>query len=101
MTGFERIYQTDPSREYSQGYEKHPSIEMSDEDYIKSKTQLVYKPPIESEMTPALKEKFEKAKRITKDTKVIDLRGKDEKSKSKSAKGKPKKNNSKPLKSAV
>ena len=49
-------------------------------------------------LTPALKEKKALAEKITKDTKVIDL---NEKSKSKTTKRKPKKNNSKSNEAAM
>lgn len=133
MSNFERTYQIDPSREKEHQREMHPSIELSDEEYLARKEFLrtgnyvkfnkgpkfddtpiklakqmeeagfVYKEPVmdEDSMSPALKEKFEKARKITKDTKVIDLRKKDAKSKSKSPKSKAKKDNPKPNSAAV
>jgi len=101
------------TREEDYPREKHPSIELSDQEHLdrlrplKVNKQLedagfVYNPPVDEEaMSPALKEKFEKARNITKHTKVVDLRGKDEKSKSKATERKPKKNNPKPNKPAV
>ena len=63
---------------------------------------LVYKPPIaEDSMSPALKEKFEKARKIIKDTQITKLGHKDAKSKSKITKSKPKKNNPKSNKPAM
>lgn len=82
MSNFERIYQIDPSREANHPREKHPSIELSDADYYATlqpkvrkdmeEAGFVYKPPVEEEsMSPALKEKFKKARKICEDTKTI------------------------------
>lgn len=114
MNNFERIYQTDPSREQKQETES-PSIELSDKELLERlrgyrniftqtedySADIVYKPPIESELPIELKEKFEIVKKLMKNTKTIDIRKKNEKSKSKTAKGTAKKNNSKANKSAV
>lgn len=114
---FERTYQIDPSRELDHKREKHSSIEISDEEYMKRKSCTgnfvkvskdmekegwVYRKILpENEMCPALKEKFKKARELTKDTKVIELRSKDEKSSSKTTKRKPKKANPKSYTSTV
>ncbi|CAB4132283.1 hypothetical protein UFOVP256_14 [uncultured Caudovirales phage] len=112
MNKFERTYQIDNSREADGPREKHHSIELTDREhlerlgvkfsddplYVKFNTELVYRPPEEGYLTPALKEKKALAEKITKDTKVIDL---NEKSKSKTTKRKPKKNNSKSNAAAV
>ena len=60
--------------------------------------KLVYRPPIEIEMTPALKDKMEIAKDVTTETFII---GQDEKRTRKSTKRKPSKNNPKLHKTAV
>lgn len=39
MKDFEIIYQTNPSRERVHGYEKHPSIELSDNEYMAQLTR--------------------------------------------------------------
>jgi hypothetical protein len=89
-------------REFDVAREKHPSIELSDIEYMKKmeelKPKLVYRPPSEMEMTPALKEKMAIAIELTKDTKVINL---NEKIKSKRSKSAVKKNNSKSNTAAV
>ena len=109
---FEKNYQIDNSREADGPREKHHSIELTDREhlerlgvkfndppsYVKFNTELVYRPPEEAKLTPALKAKKALAEKITKDTKVIDL---NEKSKSKTPKRKSKKNNSKPNAAAV
>lgn len=81
MSDFERVYQIDPSREAHHPREKHPSIELSDREYLQTRVSKemeqegwVYRePPPEESMSPALKEKFKKARKICQDTKVIDL----------------------------
>lgn len=111
---FERNYVIDNLREIDGPREKHHKIELSDRDHrerlqptliISKELQdagFVYKPPIEEDaMSPALKEKFEKARKLTKDTKVVDIRKKDAKSKSKSTERKSKKIHSKSKRSAV
>lgn len=91
MSNFEKIYHIDPSREHS------PSIEMSDKKFIELQNKklnpvgFAYRPPVEEEsMSPTLKEKFNKARKLTKDTKVIKLEDPNAKSKSKSPKRKAK-----------
>ena len=112
MNGFEKRYQIDNSREADGPREKNHSIELTDREhlerlgvkfndppsYVKFNTDLVYRPPEEAQLTPALKEKKALAEKITKETKVIDLNAK---SKSKTIKSKPKKNNSKSNSAAV
>lgn len=99
MSSFERIYQTDPSRE-SHIERERCCIEMSDQEYLErlmlSREMLdagyVFNPPDESTMSPALKEKFELAKKLTKE---ILPRKKDEKNKNKVSKKTTKKVHSK------
>lgn len=67
MNDFERVYQIESPREITHQIEKNLSIELSDMEFI-------YKPLVVEEMSPDLKEKFEKAKKITQETQVIDLR---------------------------
>ncbi len=107
-------------REEDIARERHPTIELSDLEHLErlgvkfcddspikvskdmEQAGFVYKEPVSEEaMSPALKKKFEKARQLTKDTKVIDLRKKDAKNKSKSPASKPKKNDRKPNKAAV
>lgn len=85
MSNFERIYQIDPQREKGHQREMHPSIELSDEEYLErqqpkvskdmEEAKFVYKPPVmdEESMSPALKEKFKKARKLCQDTKVVTL----------------------------
>lgn len=101
---FEKTYIDGPAREKIHQIEKHVIIERPDEPRFKSdfSAEFVYKPPIIEEMTEDLKEKYEFAKKLTEDTKIINLRDKkNEKSSSKSSKSKPKKNNPKPNKAAM
>lgn len=111
-SNFERRYVIDRSRESDGPRERHHSIELSDRDHLErllppivskelEEAGFIYKHPIQSEMPTELKEKFEKAKKITKDTKVIDSRKKDAKSKSKIIKSKSKKTNSKSNRTTV
>lgn len=107
---FERTYQTDPSREIKIERECG-RIELTDQEHLERvrlnqgmvDAGFIYKPPVmdEESMSPALKEKFEKARNLTKDTKITKLGQKDAKSKSKSTTSKPKKNNPKSNKPAV
>jgi len=96
---FEKIYVDGPPRERVDQIEKHLTIEKPDPPYFvrdlfnKKSTDLVFKEPVISELSPTLKEKFDLAVKITKETRVIDLRGHDEKKSSKATKRKPKKNN--------
>mgnify|MGYP001590167116 CR=1 FL=1 len=112
MNTFEKTYHRDPSREKDHRIEIHTTIELSDQEHLERLTPpsvskemqdagFIYKPPEEEAMFPALKEKFEKARKITKDTKAIKLGQKDAKSKSKSTEKKPKKVSSKPNKPAM
>lgn len=92
MCDFEIIYQIDPAREAHHAREKHPSIELSDEEYIRRKEVITLhnEPPsipMNLEM-PILEETIKKGK-------------KNEQSKIKSTKGKPKKTNPKSNKAAV
>jgi len=90
------------ARESDAPREKHPSIELSDIEYMQKmealKPKLVYRPPSEMEMTPALKEKMAIDIELTKDTKVSNL---NEKIKSKRSKSTVKKNNSKSKSAAM
>lgn len=105
---FERIYQ-DNMREQHIPRERHPTIELSDQEHLErlsvskemQQAGFIYKEPDLENMPTDLKEKFEKARKIAKHTKVVDLRGKDEESKSKSTTSKPKKVHSKANKAAV
>lgn len=155
MSTFEKIYQIDPERERDHQREKHPSIELSDKEYLENKGFVITgnfvkfnnkphfddepikvskemeqegwiyrEPPPKDLMSPALKEKFKKARKICQDTKVIDLQPaeppkipmnlempkpektikeskRNAKSKSKNTKEKSKRNNSKSNKSAM
>lgn len=65
MSVFEKIYQTDPSREIENEYEKHTRIELSEREYC---AKFIYKPPTEWEKIPHLKDKFKKAKKICEHT---------------------------------
>lgn len=74
--------------------EKHPSIEISDKDYLEIQNKrlesfgFIYKKPSELNfITPDLK----KEKKIEKDEKIIDLKEKHAESKSKTSKRKSKK----------
>jgi len=104
---FERITKIDNSREADGPREKDYSIELTDQQHrekLEAQTKLVYKPPVEDgDMTPALKEKFEKARDLTKDTKVTKLKEgkKNERKKSKTTKKTSSKNNPKSNTSAV
>lgn len=96
---FERITVIDNSREADGPREKHHTIELSDREHRESfEAKLVYvpPPPVE-EMSPALKEKFNKARELTKDTKVIKLKEgkKNVRKKSKTSKKATAKTNSK------
>lgn len=113
MSSFEKRYVIDNSREADGPRERVHTIELSDKDHLErllppqvskemEDARFVYKPPVDEEaMSPALKEKFEKARKITKDTKVIDLRKKDVRKKSKTSKKTAAKNNTKPNKPAM
>jgi len=87
MSNFEYANPSNQNREEEPQRERHLTIELSDRDHL-----IKMRPPIdESSMSDSLKEKLWKARRIAKDTKVVDLRKKDEKNKSKSIAKKPKK----------
>lgn len=140
MNKFERTYQIDNSREADGPREKHHSIELTDREHlerlgvrfpteprlgVKFNSGLGYRPPEETNLTPALKDKKALAEKIAKETNVIDIRNvplsipvnievpilekqiqekgmrSHEKVKSKSPKGKPKKDNSKANAAAV
>lgn len=113
MNKFEKSYVIDNSREADGPRERNYSIELSDREHLErlqppkvskemEEAGFVYKPPIEEEsMSLALKEKFEKARKLTKDTKAIKLGENNAKSKSKSIKSKTKKNNPKSNKPAM
>ncbi len=92
MSDFERIYQTDPSRESDQKTEKHPSIELSDKEYLRKNEfiTLINKPPLipmKLEM-PMLEKAIKEGKR-------------NEKNKSKTTKQKPNRNDKKAKQTAV
>ncbi len=73
---FERITVIDNSREADGPREKHHTIELSDREHrerLEAKFVYVPPPPVE-DMSPALKAKFNKARELTKDTKVIKLK---------------------------
>ncbi len=85
MNTFEKVFITDPQREKTDNLDKHRCIELSDSEFLK-KCQLVYRPPnLEEPMSPIMKEKYERAKKICEDSYVIDLKPK-KKTKSKAKK---------------
>lgn len=92
MSEYEKTYQI----------EKHPSIELSDEEILR-RYRVVYKPPPPEEVMPdELKNKLNIARNIAKDTIVIDIQGKkNEKNSSKTIKGKSNKNHSESHKAAM
>lgn len=105
---FERITYIDPSREIPIERERG-RIEMSDQEYLEklmlSREMLdagfVCNTPDESTMNPALKNKFNLAKIIEEEMKIIDAREKNAKNKSKVPKKTVKKANTKSNASTV
>ncbi len=108
MSDFEKVIKMDPSREDGNGYEKPMRIEKEDKYYFAA--EFTYNPPeLVENMSPAMQEKYYKAKKIEENTQIIDIRDStqhkenyelhlgefNEKSKSKKAKGRPKKTNPK------
>lgn len=98
-------------REKQYDFERH-NIELSDQEHLKrirfmlgkedeNTVEMVYSPPIESELPPELKEKFDLAKKLCNDTQTIDLRKKNAKTSSKISTKSTKKNNSKSLQTAM
>ncbi len=99
--------------------ERDHTIELSDKEHLEKlrpisseplkvskefeEAGLIYKRPgnQEDSMSPALKEKFELARKLCKDTQIIDLKDSNAKSKSKSAKSKSKKVSAKSNKTAM
>lgn len=104
MNKFEQIYQTDPSRENKIEIEDG-CIELSDEQYLKNiriskgltEEGFVFREPctVDENSSDILKQKFALAEQLTKPAKIVNLRGKDEKIKSKIPKKSPKKSSSK------
>lgn len=103
---FEKRTMIDNSREADGPREKHYSIELTDKEHMEKleATRLVYRPiPKEENMNPELKEKFDKARELTKDTKIIKLKedNKNVRKKSQTSKKTAKKTNPKPNTTAV
>jgi hypothetical protein len=91
MNTFEKVFVTDPIREKMENLDKHRCIELSDKEYLK-KCELVYRPQnLEEPMSPVLKEKYEKDKKICEDTYVIDMRSQSVEQPKKKTKSKAKK----------